>query len=163
MNVLALDPSINSLGWIVMSESGVHCFGTIKAPEEFVGGDLVERIGWMLAELDDLPIARSLQIIAIEKPEPWGAYKSMASSRSGSLVILTILAGALTAWAIHDLGVKNVRLVKVSAHKGQLPKTVTQHRMQQKYNCKFKTDHEADACSIGNYILMKENNGTKST
>lgn len=162
MNILALDPSINYLGWVVMSKDAVHCFSTIKAPVEFKGGDLVERIGWMLDALDDLPTF-NIEMIALEKPESWGAYKSMASSRSGSLLILEILVGALTAWAINQVGVENVRLVKVSEHKGQLPKHITQRRMQQKYRCHFKTDHEADACSVGDYILTKEHNETDST
>lgn len=163
MNILALDPSINYLGWVLMSKGAVHCFGTIKSPAEFKGGNLVERIGWMLDALDDLPSIFSFSMLALEKPESWGAYKSMASSRSGSLLILEILVGALTAWAISKVGVENVRLVKVSEHKGQLPKLITQRRMQQKYNCKFKTDHEADACSVGDYILTKEHNETNST
>lgn len=77
----------------------------------------------------------------------------MASSRSGSLQILTLLTGALTHWATNMVGVENVRLIKVSQHKGQLPKHVTQKRMEKKYNCKFKTDHEADAANLGDYVL----------
>lgn len=160
MNILALDPSINHLGWVLMSSGKVLGSGTINAPTEFKQEELIYRLDWMMAELDDLPCS-SAEVIAIERPEQWGAYKSMASSRSGSLQVLTLLVGTLTAWALCRVGADNVHLVKVSAHKGQLPKHITQRRMEQKYHCKFASDHEADACSVGNHILTKENNGTK--
>jgi len=154
MRVFAIDPSVNYLGWVVMEPGIVVAHGTINAGQ-MKDASWVERIGWMLNAIDDVSDDLILDVIAMEQPETWGAYKSMASSRSGSLQILTLLVGALTWWAIRAAGVESVKLIKVSQHKGQLPKHVTQSRMEKKYNCKFETSHEADACSVGDYVLTK--------
>lgn len=116
----------------------------------------VERIDHMLTLLDDLVIGKRFDAVAIERPETWGAYKSMASSRSGSLQILTLLTGALVQWALFYVEVGNVRFPKVSEWKGQLPKRITRARMTKKYKRSFKTDDEADAVGIGDFILGKE-------
>lgn len=163
MRTLAIDPSVNHLGWAVMfkdpatSKTEVRSSGTIEAPTEYKGANLVARIDWMVSELDDLKGGIDVDAIVIECPEPWGAYKSMASSRSGSLQMLTLLVGAITCWAIDMVSAKSVELVKVSQHKGQLPKHVTQTRMERKYSCKFKTCHEADAVNLGDYYLRSVN------
>jgi len=168
MRVFAIDPSINHLGWALMDNASkavgydfLAAYETIDAPTEFKQEELVYRLDWIMGELDDTTRSLQFDTIAIECPEPWGAYKSMASSRSGSLQILTLLTGALTQWAIEKVGVENVKLIKVSQHKGQLPKWVTKKRMEKKYNCKFNTDHESDACSIGNYCLERNANANQ--
>jgi len=155
MKVFAIDPSVNYLGWVLM-DSDVSCgmYGTINAGP-MKEASHTERINWMINALDDVASDFEFDTIAMERPETWGAYKSMASSRSGSLQILTLLVGALMYWAITKVGVENVELVKVSEHKGQLPKRVTQSRMEWKYKCTFNTSHEADACSVGDYVLTK--------
>jgi len=159
MIVLALDPSINHLGWTYMGPGVVLEFGTINAPTEFKQMSDVERINWMVEMVNDIGQGE-YDTVAIECPEPWGAYKSMASSRSGSLQILTLLTGALTQWACNEVGIENVKLIKVSQHKGQLPKHVTQKRMGKKYKCEFATSHEADAVNLGDYVLnLNSTNG----
>lgn len=164
MKTLAVDPSVNHLGWAVMfkdpatKNTEILSSGTIEAPTEYKGADLVERLAWMVSEVDDLGVAsQDVDAIVIECPEPWGAYKSMASSRSGSLQMLTLLVGAITCWAIDMVGAKNTELIKVSQWKGQLPKHVTQRRMESKYHTRFKTDHEADAVGLGDYYLRSLN------
>jgi len=154
MRVFAIDPSINYLGWVLMWPGTVHKFGTINAGQ-MKDASWTERSDWMVNALDDIATDFEFDVIAMEQPETWGAYKSMASSRSGSLQVLTLLVGALMYWAVIKVGVENVKLIKVSQHKGQLPKKVTQSRMERKYNCKFTTSHEADACSVGDYVLTK--------
>ena len=163
MNVLAIDPSINHLGWVIMTSGKVLLSGTINAPEDTKSWNDVARLDGMIDQLNSLVLAKMhtlteigevpIEIIAIERPETWGAYKSMASDRSGSLQILTLLVGALTQWALTIVGPKRTMLIKVSQHKGQLPKKVTQKRMEKKYKCQFQTDHEADAASVGDYVL----------
>lgn len=162
MRVLAIDPSINYLGWVVMDPGVVVAYGTVNA-EHMRAAAFEVRLAWMLDALNDVVADFDFDIVAIEKPEPWGSYKTMASDRSGSMQMLTLIVGALTYWAVTKVGVENVKLIKVSQHKGQLPKAVTKSRMERKYNCEFKTDHEADACSVGNYVLERSVNGTEET
>ena len=162
MRVFAIDPSVNYLGWAIMEPGFVVAHGTVNAVQ-MKEASWTERIGWMIEAIDDVAQKFVFDTVAMEQPETWGAYKSMASSRSGSLQILTLLVGALTYWAILAAGVESVKLIKVSQHKGQLPKRVTQSRMERKYNVKFNTSHEADACSVGNYCLERNEDETKGT
>lgn len=155
MNVLAIDPSINHLGWVVMTSGKVLLSGTINAPNDAKHWDWVKRLDWMVNQLDTL-MQVPVETVAIECPEPWGAYKSMASDRSGAMQILTLLTGALAHWAFSIVGSEQTRLIKVSQHKGQLPKRVTQKRMEEKYKYECQTDHEADAISVGDYVLECE-------
>lgn len=162
MRILAIDPSVLHLGWAEMRkdpktiETQLISFGTVEAPEELKQTGLVTRLTWMIETLDDIIWLAPLTYIVIEQSEMWGAYKSMASSRSGSLQMLTMLTGALVFWAVTKVGDKNVRLVKVSTWKGQLPKLVTKKRMETKYNCKFRTDDESDAVGLGDWYLERE-------
>lgn len=157
MRVFAIDPSVNYLGWVVMEPGTVVASGTINA-SQMKAASYTERIDWVIDRLSDVVSDFIFDEIAMEQPETWGAYKSMASSRSGSLQVLTLLTGALMYWACRAVSVENVKLIKVSQHKGQLPKHITQKRMEKKYNCKFNTNHEADACSVGNYVLERSEN-----
>lgn len=91
--------------------------------------------------------------LIIEQPELWGAYKSVASAHSGSLLGLYLLTGALFGWAI---GKNNIpRLIPVSEWKGQLPKEIIAKRMIAKYHVTFATDHESDAVGLGDYFCQK--------
>jgi len=160
MDILTIDPSINHLGWAFLAQDDkvasynfLRVYGTIDAPTEFKQEELVYRIDWIIGELDETTLMFQFDTIAIECPEPWGAYKSMASSRSGSLQMLTLVVGALTHWAIQRVGVDSVKLIKVSTWKGQLPKAVTKRRMEKKYNCTFRTSDEADAVGLGDYVF----------
>jgi len=160
MKILAVDPSVLHCGWAYMEDIAVprggislHASGTIVSPEEYKTATLVQRIGFVLSDLTTVEC--DVDKIIIEEPEPWGAYKSMASSRSGSLQMLTLLTGALVGWGIGQSYSTSVELVKVSKWKGQLPKHVTQARMEKKYQRKFATNDEADAVGLGDWWLMQ--------
>lgn len=168
MGILALDPSILHLGWAAMynpisGESTVlYQYGTIIAPPELKDKPLIERAHSMLREVSSIRRAidngkeMSITKIIIEKPEPWGSYKSLASSRSGSLEMLTIFTGILAGWGLSHLGENGVVFIKVSQWKGQLPKHVTKKRMEKKYPVTFKTTDEADAAGLGDWYLTRE-------
>jgi len=160
MNILALDPSVIHLGWAYMEWSStwdaetlpvIHDSGCILAPDEYKDTELVKRIGFMLEALHDLDV--DVDIVIIEQPENWGAYKGMASSRSGSLLKLELLTGALVGWALTKC--LEPKLIKVSQWKGQLSKNITQRRMEKKYNCKCQTNDESDAIGLGDWYLTQ--------
>lgn len=171
--VIALDPSINSLGWafftvevhriidteeLIVSEATLQDSGTIKMPDETKQWLLEKRILGITFSLQ-----RQLEIlhhdppwhyVVIEQPEMWGAYKSVASGHSGSLLGLHITVGALLYWA-KTLALEAI-LIKVSKWKGQLPKKITQQRMEKKYpSVTFLTNDEADAVGLGDYFCTK--------
>lgn len=157
MRVLAIDPSINHLGWALMEPGRVIQSGTINA-QPLKAASIVERIAWIVDALDEEVLQKPFDLIAIERPETWGSYKSQASRGSGDLQLLTLIVGALTYWATWSstLNPHDVQLIKVTTWKGQLPKRVIQERMEEKYGCKFGSEHAADAVGIGDYILEKE-------
>lgn len=168
MGILALDPSILHLGWAALyldnHEIKLHSFGTIMSPEDIKRAPTEERMGYMLDHLNtqlinlnyenDFPMG--VGHIVMERAEPWGSYKSLASSRSGSLELLTLFTGALAGWALTHLTSERVHLVKVSKWKGQVPKHVTKKRMERKYPVTFKTTDEADAAGLGHWFLTEE-------
>lgn len=154
--VLAIDPSINSLGWAILEppndEPSLLDFGTVIC--HTVRLPVETRMNTTIAGLEDA--VRDLDresTVVIEKPELWGAYKSVASMHSGDLLGLYLLVGALYWWAANRFESHKVFLIPVSTWKGQLPKTVTQKRMEKRYDVKFTTDDEADACGLGTHFL----------
>ena len=169
MKVFSIDPSINSLGWACFdakesTHANLFASGTIVAPKNNKSMLLVERIQWMICEVQIQLVRIQLDTICtsefaivIEQPESWGAYKSIASTHSGSLLGLHILVGALLGWGFGFTS--NVVLIKVSAWKGQLPKHVTKERMEQKYNTSFKTYDEADAVGLGCWYIQSKLTG----
>jgi len=105
-------------------------------------------------DLQGLPYVYPKRDVAvIEQPQLWGAYKSVASAQSGALLSLHILVGALFWYCNKNFF--RTKLIPVSVWKGQLPKRVTKKRMETKYDVKFATDDESDACGLGDYYLTK--------
>lgn len=162
MKVIAIDPSLNSLGWAAINSreegkgGGLQGSGVVKAPKVIQQKSLDERLIWMLFTLAHEIVVQWCDKLVIEQPESWGAYKSMASAHSGGLLSLHILTGALFAWALSIAGAGKVELVKVSKWKGQLPKRVTKKRMESKYGVKFATDDESDAVGIADWRIEQE-------
>jgi hypothetical protein len=162
MNIIGCDPSVNHLGLVRINseidegKGAITYCKTLEAPATLYKGSDTTRLRWMIAEfggiLYSLNERSSLDALVIERPQSWGSYKSVASEKSGALLLLHILVGAL--WQCAE-ELTTAHLIPVSEWKGQLPKEETQARMEKKYNYKFKTDHEADACGIADYFLMK--------
>jgi len=158
--VLAIDPSIISLGWAILEppndEPVLLSYGTVECATVHL--PVETRMNTTIAGLEDA--VRDLDresIVVIEKPQLWGAYKSVASMHSGDLLGLYLLVGALYWWAANRFVNHLVYLIPVSEWKGQLPKKVTQKRMEKRYNVKFTTDDEADACGLGTHFLTTAN------
>jgi len=138
MRRLAIDPSINTVGWAV--EEDTIRFGTIKVK----GVDIPERIKRIVQLLDEKVEGRFDEIL-IEMPGPFGSYKSLGSFSSTSLFKLSFATGAIVLWATGRSD--NVKLVPVATWKGQLPKHVVYERIKRDYP-DVKSDHEADAIGI---------------
>ena len=157
MRLIAIDPSINTLGIATFDNETLLKFATIKSN---LGKDSTdeERIRWMLWLIDSWLDDPFWDVVVIERPQSWGAYKSMASEKSGALLQLHILVGALFLWAekLNYMNKCTCHLVPVSTWKGQLPKDVTQAKMEAKYGVKVKYDHESDAIGLGDWWLKKQ-------
>jgi hypothetical protein len=164
--IVAIDPSINELGWAVLFEKGpmvttpLKDYGTIRAPQVLKSSSDEARMSWMIQQVESVIIEavdpnlwKDFCTLVIERPQLWGAYKSVASSHSGSLFQLTLLVGALWNWGNEKF--HEAVLVPVSTWKGQLPKEVVEKRMSEKYQVAFRTSHEADAVGLADYYQEK--------
>lgn len=159
MKILAIDPSINSLGWAIFETNDLArnipqllTYGTVTSSILARSKlSLEERIFIIIDLLKDAILTTEYRVcrVVIEQPESWGAYKSMASAKSGSLLGLHITVGALLYWAKQSID--HGAFVKVSKWKGQVPKHVTKKRMERKYHVTFKTTDECDAVGIGDW------------
>jgi len=159
--LLSIDPSIRSLGFAVFINDELTASGTVK--RKLVRGESLEnRIQAIIEGLEEelrkkkIPSIR-LDAVVIEKPQLWGAFKSVASMHSGSLLGLHILVGALFWWGIEKFF--ESYLIPVSEWKGQLPKTETRKRMEALYGKKFDTNDESDAVGLGTYFIKKRRKG----
>ena len=154
--LLTIDPSINHCGWARRTgEKSELIYGTVNAPKEVRSSSDEFRLLWMVDALKNaVPFINGppdyLNVTAIERPDLWGAYKSVASQHSGALQLLTLVVGALfhasSTWS------DKVKLVRVSDWKGQLPKDISQERTEKYYGVKCRTDHEADALGLLRYL-----------
>lgn len=161
-HILAIDPGLISLGYAIFGKDETEpckliSFGSVKK-RPGVGTDTPIEIRIQVAiedlatQLGQYSVMNSIECV-IEQPQPFGAYKSLASQQSGSLIKLYFLTGALFWWAQDHFAL--TLLVPVSTYKGQLPKVVTNKRMQEKYGREFKTTDEADAVYLGDWYYMK--------
>jgi len=150
MKMLTIDPSINDLGWAIFEDKVLISFATIHAPIRTRKFPLEDRILFICDEVVNSTNS-FFDTILVEKPQLWGAYKSIASAHSGSLLGLYLTVGALFTH-LQKIGT-NVSLIPVSMWKGQLSKEITKKTMEEKYQVIFKTSHEADAVGIGDWFL----------
>jgi hypothetical protein len=177
--ILALDPSVNNMGYAVFATQYIEpaiiayqlvASGVLLSDKESKKQVLEKRIETMLHKMASMEWYAEggwangglvvIEQVVIEQPEPWGSYKSMASDKSGSLVMLHLMVGALIGWFAQKADTE-VRLVKVSQWKGQLPKKVTQDRLKKRYGRVFQSD-EADAVGLGEwYIKWLQTNPAK--
>ena len=162
MYLIACDPSINSMGWAVFNletlalEASGTTTNALWAKSKLSQSIRLASIMRNL-EADISEWLNRSEILVIEQPQLFSSYKSMASTRSGSLLILHLLVGALYWWGIsHDqFDTSGTHLIPVSTWKGQLPKHVTAVRMKRKYAIKsFETDDQSDAVGLGDWFIV---------
>lgn len=167
--VVAIDPSINSLGLAFMYQKEypdapiklMH-YMTLTAPDSEKKLTDSQRITAGLFRVQEalkehLPSSWKLNsecYSVIERPQSWGSYKSVASTQSGSLLILHLVVGALF-WEMNVHHVSRTFLVPVSVWKGQLKKIDTIRRMKRKYHVEFQSDDESDAVGLGDWFLTE--------
>lgn len=154
--IIAIDPSINSLGYAVFDirEARLIKFGQIESSEEEKKLSLERRIQKQLCELQGvLPGGEIKCLWVIEEPELFGGVVSTAAVHNSSLKKLIMIVGALVWHAWQTQGF--VQLIPVSTWKGQLPKHVTRERSEARHEIKFKKHHSdaADAVSLGDWYL----------
>ena len=159
--ILAIDPSIVSLGIAgLIHREGLNDYlvsDSVVIPEKTRKLPYGLRISMMLgqvrrqATIYEGMLSTPFTHIIIERPRQWGAVKSVASQQSGDMEKLYLFVGALLSMFQNMYGWANVYIPYVTEHKGQLPKHVTQKRMETQWCRSFPTDDEADAVWIASW------------
>lgn len=86
-------------------------------------------------------------VITIEQPRQWGAYKSQAAGSRNDLLDLTLLVGLVAGYSFYKCDL--MLFVPPNKWKGQLPKAVTQQRLKKYFPDEpWGTDHESDALGL---------------
>jgi len=156
MKLLAVDPSINSLGWAIFDDEKLVRSGVLlSSADDKRNPSLEDRMSTMIRRLDAVCQEEFLDTVIIEQPQSWGAYKSVASTHSGSLLILHIFVGALWAWGFTlGIGDRGAKLIKVHTWKGQIPKTLTYKRVVELYGGSPQKYDESDAIGLGTWYIQ---------
>ncbi len=158
MNILTVDPSINSLGFAYFEENSLKEFGTIQPDLKFI--DSGPTLHWTQKALSiyykyqayfsDINPNR----IVIEMPTVWhGTLRAHTAKNSGALEKLFFVVGLLCSYQP-----EKVILITPNEWKGQLPKHVTLQRVLEKFpNVSKNTSPDAiDAIGLGMYYLSHQ-------
>jgi len=164
--LLAIDPSIQHLGWAILvspDPNGYVASGTITISSRYNALPEEARIELMLQKLTQTlePYKDKIKMIVIERPHQFGGFRSHAAYQGGGLPLLFLFVGALYYWAKQIQ--PTVRLIPVQQWKGQLPKTVTRERMEIYYQRKFQTFDESDAVGLAHWMIRRLQHGPDQT
>jgi len=151
--MLTIDAGIGGTGiavWLYGKYYEIDCV-SITAK-----GSWEHRCDLLLIEVEKILAyhAITFDLIAIEKPFVAMSGKCLASAQSGDVIKLALLAGRL--WQLCWHWCDHFRWVTVQEWKGQLPKKITEHRVNKRLPQLSQyqlTDHEYDALGIGLYLL----------
>ncbi len=147
INVLGIDPSLNSTGWAVITSHNnkynVLEYGSIVAK---VGGDAIEKIKNIAIKISDIVKKYDIKTVVIEE---CFVNKNASSSlklgmvRGGCIAASTMLGASIIEYSAKT--VKNTIIGNGNAKKEQLDYMI-QHIVGQKLV--FKNDDESDAICV---------------
>lgn len=146
--MLAIDPGLSGTGWAYFSRTRLVRVGTLKAPL----GDWDDRIPWYCEQVSTIARRNKCRSTIIELPMFMQSQGGMLSARSGALVKLSMLVGAMQ-FCLIDGGFV-VRLITSTKWKGQLPKPIVEDRIRktlglERVNELRISTHGWDAVGIG--------------
>jgi hypothetical protein len=145
MRIVGLDVGKVS-AWSVITDGALIKFGSFHLKKTFPES---------LKEIDELiPILElfmPIDYIGIELPQPRNFQSNIHKK---SIIKLTALTGALIHLA-YCFTPRGVIPIWPHEHKGNEPKGVTLNRINMEFGLKIKSDHEADAISVG-WRLLEE-------
>lgn len=151
--VMGIDPSINVMGYALVTKDAIIYSGTLRAPEDVKTQHLASRVQYMLWSLRNVMNEGKPDEVVVERPKMWGGKVSEGANNSESLLILSTMVGALVGMFYEASPDLPVRLPTPSNWKGDLPKHITQRKVKEHYGYEAKSDHEADAIGIALWQL----------
>jgi hypothetical protein len=164
-NLLAIDPSIRSLGWCV------HRFNQTPLAAGLItlgnGGSSYQfRAVRMAHTVAALAMAFLPEVVGVECPNNWFSARGTASKDSEDVQRLYLAVGAILATVSNIKSVKSIWTVRPDQWKGQTPKDVMVKRAiayAAEHNAALSdTTHDAcEALLLGRYAIA--NLGTNSS
>ena len=156
---LFIDPGTRKLGYAIFTEGAKSVWlsrsSMIAAPRKKRWEKRVDFMVRAVVRVLKEKQRTSVGAVVIEMPQVFFSAKGQAANNSGSVLKIVAVVFALRQ-ALLERGYE-VRLVKVSAWKGQTPKHITAKRVQRHWGRemtaveKVKGGDEVDACGIGDY------------
>lgn len=149
VRLLAIDPGLNGTAWALFRSGRFINSSTLRSPKDCKWPD---SLAWFGSQVRQIANTNHADVVAIEWPEFHQSAGGMVVAKSGSLIKLTSLAGALYGF----LNEFPVELVPVRAWRGQVPEAVIKKRIRRRLGDeadRIKTVHEWDAVGIGLYWM----------
>jgi Holliday junction resolvasome RuvABC endonuclease subunit len=153
MSTIAIDPGVGGTGWAYWEEDPEYAPSTPFDTGVLKGrGSWIEQATNIYYRMHDLIDRLGMpQLALIEYPAVFQSAGGRMAAGRGDIVKLAVLTGMLIS-AVEVC--HTVKLVEVNVWKGQLPKYITQLRIQQllKINDSVWPSHVWDAVGIGLYF-----------
>ncbi len=145
--LLAIDPSIRSCGWAFFRTNHLVSSGTLKERGGYKDASIKLTLKLLDHVREETP---HLTRLIIEMPCYQGSMRGKVSMKQGHITHLAFLVGMLVGTLPHC----KLLLPEPSVWKGQLPKSVTQHRLHSE-GFIFHSSDEADAIALGLWGLKQ--------
>ena len=150
---VTIDPGLKHLGWAVFESNKEKpiASGTLSPPRKV---DWLHRLEWLVEKLSELIKEHDPSLIIIEEPQLFmSSAKGSSASASGSVLKLTALVHSLKVLGEWVYACE-VKLIKVSRWKGQVPKHIMHKRLGLTEVSEISLD-EADAIALGLWYMRK--------
>jgi Holliday junction resolvasome RuvABC endonuclease subunit len=151
MIFMGVDPSIRNTGVAILSQSGNQFETTVLSPPK---SSDEERIAYLYIQFKTLQLDE-FTLVGIEKPAVEHSKRGFKARETGRIDKLYLAYSAIICGLVEAKAYKIIPLT-VNQWKGQVPKTVTQQRMEKKYGAEALeglSHDEIDALAIANKIF----------
>lgn len=159
MNILAIDPSINNIGWCLWDSTTENYRWGLLQPEGEKDRDL-DRLVWRIvrafAKLQVTLSNIQLNHLVCEYPAFFDNDRGKTAAKQGYTHDLAYICGY--ASAIYRLGPEQIHLYKPAEWKGNIPKSGIEFRFRRLFgavNAIETTDHEQEATMLLRYFQQR--------
>jgi len=144
---IATDPGISGTGFAVFKERKLVKHGNLYSKKS----NWIDKSFDLSIQLEHIYEEENCEKIFIEWPSNFtGSKKGQAAINMNSINKLACFIGMVLQ------RIPNGYLIPVQIWKGQVPKQVTQYRVDQKYPYRGIKNHATDAVGLGMFVLGKK-------
>lgn len=163
MRIMGIDPATRALGICILDgENGIVRSGCVRVRK--ASDPVVEEEEW-LNRMDEIvdeviggwvntPEGTGVDYVVIEQPEIRAGGVGEAANASGAVYKLAACVFTLRG-LLRGAGY-DVKLLRVSKWKGQLPKKVTMERMKRRWDWNGTDDNEGDAIALATWFYDRQ-------